>query len=181
MLLPLAAVVAKSTEGGMAHFWDTVSSKQSVSALKLTLACALIVAAINAVFGTLVAWVLVRDEFPGKRVINALIDLPFALPTVVAGITLLALYGPKGPWDQRRLHASRDRPGAAVRDAAVRGALRAAGADRARPRDGGGRGVAGRRPGTIFRRIVLPNLMPAIVAGRRSASPAPWASSARSC
>jgi sulfate transport system permease protein len=81
----------------MAHFWDTVSSKQSVSALKLTIGAALIVAAINAVFGTLVAWVLVRDEFPGKRVINALIDLPFALPTIVAGITLLALYGPKGP------------------------------------------------------------------------------------
>src|SRR5205814_4505978 len=84
-------------EGGMAHFWDTVSSKQSVAALKLTLLSALLVAAINAVFGTLIAWVLVRDEFPGKRLVNALIDLPFALPTVVAGLTLLALYGPKGP------------------------------------------------------------------------------------
>src|SRR6185436_17514339 len=97
VLLPLAAVVSKSTEGGWAHFWDTVKSRQSIAALKLTLLSALVVTVINVVFGTLIAWVLVRDEFPGKRFINALIDLPFALPTIVAGITLLALYGPKGP------------------------------------------------------------------------------------
>jgi sulfate/thiosulfate transport system permease protein len=97
VLLPLAAVVSKSTEGGWAHFWDTVSSRQSVAALKLTLLSALVVTVVNALFGTLIAWVLVRDEFPGKRLVNALIDLPFALPTIVAGITLLALYGAGSP------------------------------------------------------------------------------------
>ena len=64
--------------------------------------------AINAVIGTLIAWVLVRDDFPGKRIVNALIDLPFALPTIVAGLTLLALYGPEQPGrHRRRLHARR--------------------------------------------------------------------------
>jgi sulfate transport system permease protein len=74
-----------------------VTSRQAVAALRLTLLASLGVAAVNAVAGTLVAWVLVRDSFRGKSVVNALIDLPFALPTVVAGITLLALYGPRSP------------------------------------------------------------------------------------
>jgi sulfate transport system permease protein len=97
VLLPLAAVVAKSTEGGWDAFWSAISSKQAVDALKFTMWISLVTAAINAVMGTLVAWVLVRDRFPGKRIVNALIDLPFALPTIVAGIVLLALYGPKSP------------------------------------------------------------------------------------
>ena len=66
-------------------------------ALKLTVGVSVLVAALNAVAGTAIAWVLVRDRFPGRRLVNALIDLPFALPTIVAGLTLLALYGPKGP------------------------------------------------------------------------------------
>jgi len=69
-----------------------------VSALKLTLVVSVLVALVDAVVGTLIAWVLVRDEFPGKSVVNAVIDLPFALPTIVAGLTLLALYGPEGPF-----------------------------------------------------------------------------------
>ncbi len=69
-----------------------------MSALKLTLVVSVLVALVNAVVGTLIAWVLVRDEFPGKSVVNAVIDLPFALPTIVAGLTLLALYGPQGPF-----------------------------------------------------------------------------------
>jgi len=97
VLLPLAAVLSKSLEGGLAGFWDAVSSAESVAALKLTVIASLIVVAINGVFGTVVAWVLVRDEFPGKRVLNAFIDLPFALPTIVAGITLMTLYGPDSP------------------------------------------------------------------------------------
>ena len=72
-----------------------MTSRQAISALRFTLIVALVAAAINAAFGTLIAWVLVRDEFPGKGVVNALIDLPFALPTIVAGLTLLALYGPR--------------------------------------------------------------------------------------
>jgi sulfate transport system permease protein len=94
VLLPLAAVVAKSTEG---RFWETVLSRQSVSALELTVVAALLVAAVNALFGTLIAWVLVRDEFRGKAIVNSVIDLPFALPTIVAGLVLLSLYGPRSP------------------------------------------------------------------------------------
>jgi sulfate transport system permease protein len=97
VLLPLAAVVARSLDGGLDAFWQSVSSRQAVSALRFTLLVALAAAAINAAFGTLIAWVLVRDRFPGKAAVNALIDLPFALPTIVAGLTLLALYGPTGP------------------------------------------------------------------------------------
>jgi sulfate transport system permease protein len=97
VLIPLAAVVLRSTKGGANAFWTAVSSPQAVSSLKLTLLVSLAVVAINAVAGTLIAWVLVRDSFPGKTVVNALIDLPFALPTIVAGLTLLALYGPRGP------------------------------------------------------------------------------------
>jgi sulfate transport system permease protein len=97
VLLPLAAVVARSTDNGLHGFWNAISSKEAVAAFKLTLLMSIAVAAVNAVTGTLIAWVLVRDEFPGKRFVGAVIDLPFALPTVVAGLTLLALYGPKGP------------------------------------------------------------------------------------
>jgi sulfate/thiosulfate transport system permease protein len=97
VLLPLAAIVAKSTSGGLGNFWDQVTSPGAVSALKLTVTASLIVIAINAVIGTLIAWVLVRDEFRGKALVNSIIDLPFALPTIVAGITLLTLYGNDSP------------------------------------------------------------------------------------
>src|SRR6185503_17677130 len=95
--LPIAALVWASTDDGAGSFWDAVSSPEGVAALKLTLAMAGIVAVVNAVFGTLIAWVLVRDDFRGKSVVNSVIDLPFALPTVVAGLVLIALYGPRSP------------------------------------------------------------------------------------
>jgi sulfate/thiosulfate transport system permease protein len=97
VLLPLAALVATSTDRGLDGFWTAISGREAVAALKFTLIISVVVAAVNAVTGTLIAWVLVRDEFPGKTFVNGLIDLPFALPTIVAGLTLLALYGPKGP------------------------------------------------------------------------------------
>jgi sulfate transport system permease protein len=97
VLLPLAALVASSTDNGLSGFWNAVSGPEAVAAFKFTLLASVGVAVVNAVTGTLIAWVLVRDEFPGKSFVNALIDLPFALPTIVAGLTLLALYGPKGP------------------------------------------------------------------------------------
>jgi sulfate transport system permease protein len=97
VLLPLAAVVVRSTEGGFDTFWNAVSSRQAVSALRFTIGVSLVATLINALSGTLIAWVLVRDRFAGKRVVGALIDLPFALPTIVAGLTLLALYGPTSP------------------------------------------------------------------------------------
>ncbi|MGQ0845031.1 MAG: sulfate ABC transporter permease subunit CysT [Sporichthyaceae bacterium] len=99
VLLPLAAVAAKSIENGPAGFWDAVSAPSARAALTFTLAVSLVVALINVVVGTLIAWVLVRDEFAGKGVVNALIDLPFALPTIVASIVLLGLYGPQSPID----------------------------------------------------------------------------------
>jgi sulfate/thiosulfate transport system permease protein len=95
--LPLAALTWRSTTLGRTGFWEVVTEPQAVSALKLTIGIAIAVALVNGVFGTLLAWVLVRDDFLGKGVVNALIDLPFALPTIVAGLTLLALYGPQSP------------------------------------------------------------------------------------
>ena len=96
VLIPLAALTAKALEGGWQHFWDVAWNPESVAALKLTLGLAFVVVAINAVTGTALAWTLVRDDFRGKGFVNALVDLPFALPTIVAGLTLLALYGPTG-------------------------------------------------------------------------------------
>jgi sulfate transport system permease protein len=97
VLLPVAALLAKSSTGGTSRFWRAISSPEAVAAIKLTLIATVIVVIVNAVFGTLIAWVLVRDEFPGKKVVNSLIDLPFALPTIVAGVVLLALYGKNSP------------------------------------------------------------------------------------
>ena len=97
VLLPLAAVVVRSTDGGFDTFWNAVSSRQAIAALRFTIGVSLVATLVNALTGTLIAWVLVRDQFRGKSVVNALIDLPFALPTIVAGLTLLALYGPTSP------------------------------------------------------------------------------------
>ncbi len=97
VLLPLAAIVWRAGQGGWAAFWSAVSSPEAVAALKLSLVVAVIVALINAVAGTAIAWVLVRDRFRGQGVVNSVIDLPFALPTIVAGLTLLTLYGPRSP------------------------------------------------------------------------------------
>jgi sulfate/thiosulfate transport system permease protein len=91
VLLPLAALSWR------AHGWEAVSTSQGVSALRLTLGLSLVVALVNAVAGTAIAWSLVRDRFVGQGFVNALVDLPFALPTIVAGLTLLALYGPRSP------------------------------------------------------------------------------------
>jgi sulfate transport system permease protein len=98
VLIPLAAVVWRSTDGGVEGFLRAISNPQAFAALRLTFLASLVVVVINVVMGTLIAWVLVRDSFRGKGVVNALIDLPFALPTIVAGLTLLALYGPGSPF-----------------------------------------------------------------------------------
>ena len=97
VLIPLAAVVVKAFSSGFGTLWSSIDNTLAVRALVVTLLASLIVAAVGAVMGTLVAWVLVRDSFPGKRFVNTLIDLPFALPTIVAGLTLIALYGPDSP------------------------------------------------------------------------------------
>jgi sulfate/thiosulfate transport system permease protein len=97
--LPIAAVVWKSTGNGWSGFWSVVSSPQAVAAFKLTLVLSTLAVLTTAVFGTIIAWVLVRDDFHGKSVVNAIIDLPFALPTIVAGLVIMALYGPRTPID----------------------------------------------------------------------------------
>ncbi len=98
-MLPIAAVVWRSTGNGWSGFWEVVSSPQAVSALKLSLLMSTLAVLTTAVFGTIIAWVLVRDSFAGKSVVNAIIDLPFALPTIVAGLVIMALYGPRTPID----------------------------------------------------------------------------------
>ena len=97
VMLPIAALLWEASSEGTGTFWDAVTSPDAVAALKITLGASLAVSLLNAVLGTVTAWVLVRDDFRGKSVVNALIDLPFALPTIVAGLTLLALYGPESP------------------------------------------------------------------------------------
>jgi sulfate transport system permease protein len=98
VLVPLAAVAVEAAGQSPSSFWNSVTNSVALTALAVTLGSSLLVAVIGAVMGTLVAWVLVRDEFPGKRLVGALIDLPFALPTIVAGLTLLTLYGPDSPF-----------------------------------------------------------------------------------
>ena len=166
VLIPLAAVVSRSLENGLAGFWDAVTSPQAMSSLKLTVVVSFIVVLINAVTGTLIAWVLVRDQFRGKAFVNALIDLPFALPTIVAGLTLLALYGPRGPVgiDVAYTRAAvllallfvtlpfvvrAVQPVLMELDREMEEAAASLGADNF----------------TVFRRIILPNLFPAILAG----------------
>ena len=166
VLIPLAAVVWQSSAAGAAGFMQAVLRPDALAALRLTFLASLAVCAVNAVFGTVVAWVLVRDEFPGKGVVNALIDLPFALPTIVAGLTLLALYGPHSPLG---VHLAYTQAGVALAllfvtlpfvvrsvqpvlmelDVEMEEAAASLGA----------------RPMTTFFRIILPSLMPALLSG----------------
>jgi sulfate/thiosulfate transport system permease protein len=102
VLIPLAALILKTTTLTWAEFIQDVTNPRVVASYKLTFGASLIGAVLNSVFGVIVAWVLVRYEFPGKKLIDAMVDLPFALPTAVAGITLTALYAPNG-WIGSRL------------------------------------------------------------------------------
>jgi sulfate transport system permease protein len=96
VLLPLGALPVRTASMGWEPFWQTVTDPRVVASYRLTFTTAFWAACINGVFGLLVAWVLVRYEFPGRRLVDAMIDLPFALPTAVAGITLTTLYAPNG-------------------------------------------------------------------------------------
>lgn len=166
VLIPLAALTGGAFEEGLGGFWSAISNEQAVAAITLTLRVSIIVMLINAVMGTIIAWVLVRDRFPGRAVLNSLMDLPFALPTIVAGLTLLALYGPNGP-----LGIS-----VAFTEAGIVLALLLVTlpfvvrsvqpvlleVDREMEQAAASLG-AGRL--TIFRRIIFPNLLPAIIGG----------------
>jgi sulfate transport system permease protein len=166
VLIPLTAVVANAASQGLGSFWTSISSSVAVTALAVTLGASVVVAAVGSVMGTVVAWVLVRDQFPGKRLVNAFIDLPFALPTIVAGLTLIALYGPRSPLG---VHLAYTRAAVLLAllfvtlpfvvrsvqpvlielDREVEEAASSLGASNA----------------TTFRRIVLPALRPAILSG----------------
>ncbi|PTR32028.1 sulfate transport system permease protein [Rhodococcus sp. OK519] len=166
VLLPLAALTVTSFEDGWSGFWDAVTAPAALASLRVTILVSVIVALINVVMGTLIAWVLVRDEFPGKRIVNALIDLPFALPTIVASIVLLSLYGPQSPID---VHLNATRPGLIVALAfvtlpfvvrSVQPVLIEA--DREVEEAAASLGA---NNWTIFRRVVLPTLAPAVIGG----------------
>jgi sulfate transport system permease protein len=166
VLIPLAVLVYKSGGHGWHFFWTAITTPEAESALKLTVGLSVLVALVNLVMGTLIAWVLVRDKFIGKGIIDVLIDLPFALPTIVAGLVLLALYGFSSPL---HVNLSFQRSGVFVAllfvtlpyvvrtvqpvllefDRDMEQAAHSLGASRA----------------TTFRRIVLPNLMPAMLSG----------------
>lgn len=166
VLIPLAAVVGKAREDGWGQLWDAVTTAEAIAAIRLTVGAAVIVSLVNVVFGTLIAWVLVRDDFPGKRLFEALIDLPFALPTIVAGLVLLTLYGHDSPVG---IDLAYTRAGVTVAllfvtlpfvvrtvepvlhelDREMEEAAASLGASKL----------------TTFRRVILPNLLPAISAG----------------
>ena len=166
VLLPLAAIATRSLDNGVAGLWEAISAPAARAALVLTVGISLIVALVNVVAGTLVAWVLVRDEFPGKRFVNALIDLPFALPTIVASIVLLALYGPRSPIG---LHLNATRPALVIAllfvtlpfvVRSVQPVLIEV--DREAEEAAASLGASN---WTIFRRIILPSLGPALLGG----------------
>ena len=166
VLVPLAAVVMRSNAVHPDTFWRAVSSPEAMAAMTLTLGASLLVVAINIVMGTLIAWVLVRDRFPGRRLVDMLIDMPFALPTIVAGLILLALYGPSSPVGVDLAYQQAGvvvallfvtlpfvvrtvQPVLLELDREMEEAAASLGAGRF----------------TVFRRIILPNLYPAIAAG----------------
>ncbi|GAB3195643.1 sulfate ABC transporter permease subunit CysT [Nocardioides hungaricus] len=166
VLVPLSAIVATAAAGGWSSYVDVLRDPQTWSALRLTVTQSIVVTLVNVVMGTVIAWVLVRDRFPGRVILDVVIDVPFALPTVVAGLVLLALYGPNSPIGVHWAFTPRAVTLAlafvtlpfVVR--AVQPVLEELEADveEAAASLGAGRS-------TIFRRIILPSLVPAIAAG----------------
>jgi sulfate transport system permease protein len=166
VLIPLAMVVLTSQQDGWAAFWSALTNGETLAAVRLTVAQALLVTLVNVVMGTVIAWVLVRDRFPGKAALDVVIDIPFALPTIVAGLVLLSLYGPGSPLG---VNVASTRfavflalafvtlpfvvrtvqPVLQELEADVEEASASLGADRL----------------TTFRRVILPSLVPSIAAG----------------
>lgn len=166
VLIPLTAVMVTASEEGWTGFWRAVTNEQTAAAIRLTVVTALLVTAVNVVMGTAIAWVLVRDRLPGKRVLELLIDIPFALPTIVAGLVLLSLYGPQSPIG---INIANTRPAVflaflfvtlpfVVRSVQPVLSELDREAEEAAASLGAGRF-------TVFRRIILPSLTPAIAAG----------------
>jgi sulfate transport system permease protein len=166
VLIPLGAVVARSNSQGLSGLWHQITQPDALSSLRLTVGVSALVSVVNAFMGTLIAWTLVRDRFPGQRVIDALIDLPFALPTIVAGLVLLALYGPTSAIHLRLAYT---RPAVVIAllfvtlpfvVRSVQPVLMELDQEMEEAAKSLGAGSF-----TTFRRVVLPNLVPAILAG----------------
>lgn len=166
VLLPLAALTDQSLSQGLGHFREQVAQPQALKSLELTLGASTVVVLVNGVFGTILAWLLVRDEFPGKALVNAVIDLPFALPTIVASLILIELWGDKSPFG---VHIAGTRAAVVVAllfvtlpfvVRAVQPLLMEM--DREMEEAAASLGAGGF---TVFRRIVFPNLLPGLGAG----------------
>jgi sulfate transport system permease protein len=166
VLLPLAALTDQSFSQGLGTFWDQVTTPQAIRSLELTLGASLIVVIVNGFFGTILAWLLVRDEFPGKAVVNAVIDLPFALPTIVASLILLQLWGNDSPVGVD-FAATRIAVVVALMFVTLPFVVRAVQPlliemDREMEEAAASLGAGGF---TIFRRVIFPNLLPGLAAG----------------
>ncbi|MGX7679945.1 sulfate ABC transporter permease subunit CysT [Jatrophihabitans sp. DSM 45814] len=166
VLLPLAAVIAKGTGSGWSGFANAFTDPEAFAAIRLTVLASLAVGVINAVMGTIIAWVLVRDRFPGKRILEIVIDLPFALPTIVAGLVLLTLYSAHSPIG---VHLYATKPAIIIAllfvtlpfvVRSVEPVLLALERDVEEAAASLGAG-----PWTTFRRIVLPAIAPAVLSG----------------
>ncbi|VXC19311.1 sulfate ABC transporter permease subunit CysT [Nocardioides sp. AX2bis] len=166
VLLPLAAVVAVAAEGGVSGYVSVLQNDQTWAAVTLTVTQAAVVTVVNVLVGTVIAWVLVRDSFWGKRLLDVIIDVPFALPTIVAGLVLLSLYGPNSPLGLQWAFT----PSAVTLALAfvtlpfvvrtVQPVLEELETDVEEAA-----ASLGAKRSTIFRRIILPSLVPAIAAG----------------
>ncbi len=166
VLLPLAALITNAFSGGWSEFWSAVTQPEAVAALELTLVVSLIVATVNSIAGLAIAWVLVRDDFRGKALVSAVIDLPFALPTIVAGLTLLTLYGPTSPFHVNLADA---RIGIAVAllfvtlPFCVR-SVQPVLAELDRETEEAADSLGASR-GQVLRKVILPSLLPSVLAG----------------
>ena len=166
VLLPVAALITNAFSGGWSEFWAAVTQPEAVAALEFTLAISAIVAVINSVAGLAIAFVLVRDDFRGKGLLSALIDLPFALPTIVAGLTLLALYGVDSPFHVD-LAGTRLGVGAALLFVTLPFCVRSvqpvlAELDAEVEEAAASLGATQRQ---VLRRVILPSILPAVLAG----------------
>ena len=166
VLLPLAAIAWQSVGGGWDAFWLAVTSNAALESFRVTLTISAGVTVVNMFFGLLIAWVLVRDEFPGKRIVDAIIDLPFALPTIVASLVLLALYGNHSPVG---LHLQHTGWGVGVALAFVTlpfvvRAVQPVLLEVDRETEEAAASLGANNP-TIFRTVVLPALTPVLLTG----------------
>ena len=166
VLLPLAAILWQSGKGGWPAFAAAVTSGAALDSFRVTLTVSIGVTLVNTVFGLLLAWVLTRDSFPGKRLVDAVIDLPFALPTIVASLVMLALYGPSSPV---RLHLQHTKWGIGVAllfvtlPFVVR-AVQPVLLELDREAEEAAASLGATNP-VIFSRVILPALLPALLTG----------------